>query len=131
MTDAGTSARKGPHRSPPERAAEAGDGKGDAARAERKARGGPPRAPEETERKVIYDPAAAAEGDRATLSEEEAFEDVHPYATAETYEAAVRRDPAAFPGSALRETGPGDEPIEGPHEPPRDATPMGPRRKEE
>lgn len=99
--------------------------------AETSAKKGPPRrAAEGTERKVTYDPGADSEGDRATLSEEEAFEDVHPYATAETYEAAARRDPAAFPGSALRETAPGDEPVEGSGEAPRDATPMGPRRKE-
>lgn len=64
-------------------------------------------ATEGTESKVEYAPDAPAEGDRATLSEDEAFEDVHPHATAETFEAQTRRE-ATFPGSALRETARGD-----------------------
>lgn len=55
------------------------------------------------EGEVTYEPGARDELDRGMLSEEEAFEDQHPGATAETFEAQTSKDRGQYPGSPSKE----------------------------
>ena len=58
------------------------------------------------EEAVRYAPGARREADRGTLSEEEAFEDTRPGATAQTFAAQTGKDRGDIPGAEDVEDGP-------------------------